>query len=434
MRCDGCRIESAREEFFQIARRSFRSATLRLCPVCHLRHQENAHRIVFWIGLVLPLFGVVMTMLAPGTTLGPLMWNLVLFQVVVVISTLAHELGHALAARLTGHYVSHIEVGCGRKLMEFRLWGFRWLFRAVPVGGFAFAALRDTRWWRLRTSLFVLGGPAANALLILATLALKIRFGTPLTGVAKDLAPVTVLLLANIPLLLFSLWPYEVRTSHGKLPTDGLCLWRTWRCKQAEFEQCPVAACMYEVQELRAQNKLDAADACIEEGLRLFPDDVVLEQLRSYQLLDRRRPAEARRIFARLLGRYSKFEEIRFTMFNNIAYADILIGDRALLWEADAGSRLALEQQPWNAPIKGTRGMVLVELGQLDEGIKLLQEAFREQEDKGNQALDACYIGIAHARRGDREQGRSYFALARTIDPHCILLDREPAGPAPALG
>ena len=50
----------------------------------------------------------------------------------------------------------------------------------------------------------------------------------------------------------------------------------------------------------------------------------------------------------------------------------------------------------------------------------------REHEDDWNKAANACYIGIAHARRGEAEQCRSYFALARRLDPKCVLLEREP--------
>ena len=41
------------------------------------------------------------------------------------------------------------------------------------------------------------------------------------------------------------------------------------------------------------------------------------------------------------------------------------------------------------------------------------------------QALNACYIGIAEARRGNPTESRNYFAIARRLDPDCILLDRE---------
>ncbi|MEY2409279.1 MAG: hypothetical protein QOF48_1949 [Verrucomicrobiota bacterium] len=391
------------------------------------------HRAAFWLGVGMPIFAIVMTSISPGTMIGPLMWNVALFQIVLVFSTLAHEVGHALAARLAGFYVSHIEVGLGRKFLEFRLWGFRWLFRAVPVGGMAHAAPRDARWWRLRMTLFILGGPAANVLLIIGAWIFATFRDAPPSGMLHDIAPVTVVVLANAPLLIYSLWPHEARSSRGNLANDGLLIWRTWHLKRDDIAGSLVAVVLYEVQELRHQGKLDAADACLDRGLQRFPSHPTLETLRGILLFDRGLAEDSRRIWIRLLGRYSGDEQVRFAMFNNIAYADILIGDPDLLWEADAGSRLALERQPWMAAFKGTRGMVLVELGDLDAGLKLLHEAFHEQDDKKNQALDACYIGIAHSRGGDAEQCRSFFALARRLDPGCCVLAREPRLSASAV-
>ena len=96
-----------------------------------------------------------------------------------------------------------------------------------------------------------------------------------------------------------------------------------------------------------------------------------------------------------------------------------------MLPEADDFSRQALEKAPWVVYFKGTRGIVLVELGRYDEGIALLEEAMRKHPDNWGKAINACYLGIAAGRRGFPSESRHYFALARKLDPYCPLLDRE---------
>lgn len=102
-----------------------------------------------------------------------------------------------------------------------------------------------------------------------------------------------------------------------------------------------------------------------------------------------------------------------------------MMGKPELLHKADTCSRLALEKMPWIVYNKGTRGSVLVELGKYEEGLRLLHDAMRNHTEKRGQALDACHIGIAEARRGNLAESRNYFAIARRLDPKCKLLDRE---------
>ena len=112
-------------------------------------------------------------------------------------------------------------------------------------------------------------------------------------------------------------------------------------------------------------------------------------------------------------------------LLNNIAYVDALLGRPELLPEADDFSRRALEKAPWVVYFKGTRGIVLVELGQYDEGVALLEDALRKHPDKWGKAINASYLGVAAERRGHASESHSFFAMARKLDPHCPLLARE---------
>ena len=78
-------------------------------------------------------------------------------------------------------------------------------------------------------------------------------------------------------------------------------------------------------------------------------------------------------------------------------------------------------------PFVGTRGTVLVEMGQLQEGVKLLKEAFEKHTVGYNKALNACYLAIAYFRMGDRQQAVNYLKLAVQLDSECSLLERAEA-------
>jgi hypothetical protein len=72
--------------------------------------------------------------------------------------------------------------------------------------------------------------------------------------------------------------------------------------------------------------------------------------------------------------------------------------------------------------ILGTRGTVLVELGQFEEGIALLKRAMSLHTDKQGKAANACHIAIGEWRRGSPSAARKYLATARTLDPKSFLI------------
>ena len=62
-------------------------------------------------------------------------------------------------------------------------------------------------------------------------------------------------------------------------------------------------------------------------------------------------------------------------LLNDIATADVMIGAKDLLDEADNFSKTACEKMPWQPEFKWTRGLVLAKKGHIEEGLSLLKEA-----------------------------------------------------------
>ncbi|MGE5775862.1 MAG: hypothetical protein ACM33V_06555, partial [Chloroflexota bacterium] len=70
----------------------------------------------------------------------------------------------------------------------------------------------------------------------------------------------------------------------------------------------------------------------------------------------------------------------------------------------------------------GTRGTVLVEMGQLDEGIALLKKSMAMHPEKQGKALNACHIASGELIRGNQEEASKYLATAKVLDPDCFLI------------
>ena len=79
---------------------------------------------------------------------------------------------------------------------------------------------------------------------------------------------------------------------------------------------------------------------------------------------------------------------------------------------------------------QGYAGSVLVEIGMLDEGAKLLREVFDHDPLPFDRAIAAAYLGLAALKREDAAGASEWFTAARELDPNCVPLKRlQPVAP-----
>src|SRR5439155_26562770 len=101
----------------------------------------------------------------------------------------------------------------------------------------------------------------------------------------------------------------------------------------------------------------------------------------------------------------------------------------------------ARQSIPWMPNTGGTRGCVLVLLGQVEEGKALLEEAMRDLDEADPKAFCACFLAVAAARQGRLEEARAYVEAAEKLDPRSVampkalkaLADCQARGPVPPL-
>jgi len=374
-----------------------------------------------------------LTLYPPTWVIGILLLNFAFLQLALLFSTVIHELGHVVAGSMVGFRVFGIEIGYGPVVYEFIFLKFRWRIRAICFGGITQAIPNELPLFRCKEFILILGGPLANICLLLLSIYLlpldELFKQTPVQGVCA----LPLIALSNALLILYSLVPHMAKTVAGKIPNDGLLLWKIWRYQQPEMEQTIAARYIYEAHECRRRKEMANAVKWIEDGLRCFPECFSLKFSAAEFLFHEKKYLAAARAFAVLLAKKKANNEIASYLLNYIAYSYLMAGRPELLCKADVCSRLALEKMPWSVYNKGTRGSVLVELSQYEEGLKLLREAVRDQPEREGRALDACHIAIAEVRRGNHDESRKYANLARRLDPDCVLLERISAWPSTAV-
>lgn len=195
----------------------------------------------------------------------------------------------------------------------------------------------------------------------------------------------------------------------------------------SEKEQQEHFAAYYIQESLDHYNRHDyqAAKQWIQKGMDIYPDDANLLNTLGFIQDKFGEFEQARKTFVTLFQSHPDLKPyLKYMILNNIAFTNLMIGDPQLLPEADTFSAEAYKNAPWNASIAGTRGAVLVEKGQFEEGIALLKNAMAEQIDVQAKALDACLIAIAEVRRGNPLESQRYLKTARFLHPGCDLIPR----------
>lgn len=241
--------------------------------------------------------------------------------------------------------------------------------------------------------------------------------------------PAEAFLLVNALVVVTNLIPRKFQGVLGPMASDGLWLFRLPFMKSKDIEKLHIAYYVGEASLCQESGRLGQAESLVEEGLKQYPEDPSLLSWRGILRIESLEFGTARDCFHKVLD----YEDdsaipyqqlVHYMTLNNIAYVDALMGDSDLMIEADDYSRKAMEGLPWMPPIKGTRGTVLVQLGQVEAGVKLLHEAMETSDNDRSKAQNACFIAMAEAGRGDLAKAKQFLQTGRQLNPACFLLER----------
>ena len=356
--------------------------------------------------------------------------NLVLVGLLTPLCVALHELGHVLGAWLVGCQIFAIRLGRGSRLMHFEARGIEVRIGVLPIGGAVTVAPRSRRWLRPRMALMVFTAPVVN----LALIALGIWMIAPadhslLQPWWSGFAPWHALIYANVVIALASLLPTP-RLSTTQGPSDGnLIIHYLFGPRQRLEARCSDRILM-EADRLQSHHRFDEASALLEKALHDSPDPDAQARL-TLQLavvrLGERRHLEGIDLLLKVLDAIKPQPAnrvFRGTTLNNLAWGHLMIGDAAHLAEADRRSSAAYAMLPDHAGARSTRGSVLVEKGEIDQGIALLRSAMNAAERDQSKACCASFLAIGERRLGHVDAAERMLAEARRLDCKCEVLPR----------
>jgi hypothetical protein len=419
-RCHQCGFRSHDGRDFRSGRSSLLGRAVVLCFACPdvSRSKDRPHWAGWFRGLFSAAFLACLWGREYGAWAGLTAWlTLVLCRPLLV---LAHEVGHALAARALGFPVLEVIVGRGPELAAGRSGRTRWALRRYGfLGGFTlFVPPHGAPRWRLA----VIYAAGAMANLVAATAAAALG-----TLVADMDAPAAVLLasilaalvVANLLMAFNALWP---QVGVDGQPLDGAQIRDLFRSSRSTVLDDRLNMLMA-AQRLQLAGRFGEAAALTIEQLDRWPNDPCLLGMVIHHTSraegDHAAVARYRAVVAQAPSGPPRFfqghEGAVGWLAANVAWSSLKAGEDADLDLVDGELQVALQHLPDAPEVKATLGALFVARGAPVAGEPLLVDALRKTEDPVDRADFARYVARARRAAGQEDRALEAERLARHI-------------------
>jgi len=322
----------------------------------------------------------------------------------VAASALCHELGHAIAARCCSLLVRRFVFGSGPLVLQWR-WGITDIeWRLKPFTGYVLSY--PIRRSRKQARMILMAGGAATNLAIAGTIYALV--GPPLLDHAKS----TIVLLAQIAVVTqliyaaLTLAPRHYRRTSGPVAmSDGMALWQLFLQPKPDLAETMTRYLAH----LREYAAVEAAHA-----LRSPTAPTVMVWLAAAAGTDHSQTALAWDQVERLgiSGRLSVAEEM--AVLDARLTAALASCDETAIEQLDAWSQRLTTLSPTAAAAIETRVAVLIQLGQYDEGKRMLGPLEPARSPYGS-VLRLLFLAQAEHGLGNIADARTCLTAAHKI-------------------
>jgi tetratricopeptide (TPR) repeat protein len=372
---------------------------------------KRSSRMV-WLWAVLVALSA-LPVLAGTVSVGTQLAALAPAVAVLVVLVVTHELGHALVGKLLGYRIFEVSIGLGPRLLNVPLSRTRVVVNLLPIGGHTLLAPRSARLLPARDVFVSLAGAFVNLFMVLgaltADLSNSFTFGIVLVGSA---------------IVVENLLPRHVRNPLGVMQSDGMRAALALGADDQALADALIARYMGEAYVSHQAGDHAGALSWDERGLQAHPGARALEGDAAVALIYLHRYAEGRAKLRSLLERDDLSPIHRALCLNNLAWADLMLGDPAFVPEAIESSKEAIATIPDQPAFKGTRAYALILQGAVEDGLLLAREALRGNRRRDDRASNACVLAIGNVRAGRLDAARRHIVTAMRLSPENGLIER----------
>lgn len=378
-----------------------------LCPYCRSLGQarRDNQRVFTWVGVlaVLALFTIGAFRIGADSIARMSLYYILYVPVTVVFVTL-HELVHAIVARLSGGKVFSFSVGQGGILWQREIKECTVTLHKIPLSGLVQAGIPSPNHLYLKAILFVTAPLLFHLALVLGIFA---AYG----WAYRDNPLIESIFWVNLLMFLSNALPFKTRVGPNRMliPSDGAQFLSLLR--QKSYSDTFLGA-YYHLEALRAiqAKQFDTARSLVETGLTYHGDNAGLLTTAGIVALRNNAFDEAIHYFHQVLDQDSVAQHLLAITWNNLGYASLLARHPAQGYEY---AQKAMWVLPWYAYPMGTMGIALVETGEAQKGVELLEEAIRRHTDPSAIADLTSFVALGYFRLGAHD--RAHTTLEKAV-------------------
>lgn len=332
------------------------------------------------------------------------MANLSLLLLLMPASTIIHEAGHLIAARLVSAVPRRMTLGTSDEVHRFVLRNFKVVINARPFGGHAIATWpeKTNKHFRVRRAFHVVGGVLANTLVAIV-LYTTVELGNP----REELRLGMMFMIANA-LAILNLIPRYTSAWGMKIGTDGMQLWKLMT--QRDVSHLVIVDKLYAAVELMEEKKFREASILLRELVKLSPENILMRFNLSTALFKAGHFDEALSILNELTTQANtkKFNFILPLIYNQFAWHYLVMGEGELAMK-HAAEAYKLDSR--SHVVKSTYASALIETGKANEGIQLLHYDQRFANSHTLSAAIYLMTGFEQRRNKQRAALHRNFVL-----------------------
>jgi Zn-dependent protease len=416
--CAGCGYRSATSAFFRREKNGALGIKRDFCAACEPYAPTKAELAAYLdTSCLVPTGSLILAFGDDGMArIGYFFLFLGLVGLSGIITAVAHEVGHAAAARLVGMRVVAITIGTG-PILASRLWQniIIEMRTFLLTGGMtlAYHQLRNPGKWR--QAIVLVGGILGN----LVVLALVVLLLALLLAVQRSVNPVIVtagyaVITGQLLTILVNLFPVSFRIG----PSDGKQLVELVWSKNFREQQLINRLALEGAALLAAQRHEQALADC-EKACELYPTHGLLLSMLIHVAGEAKGSRAALEYYrerapALALGTEEERAGAAWAWLNTAWHA-LLCADNDLLPLADELSKRAVAALPDMPLVQGTRGAVLVELGTYEVGLDLLIAAVRAIESKDDRLSFVPFLAKGERARGNFDMALEFDGFGRHL-------------------
>lgn len=419
IKCTECGCESTLPELF------FRRYTFPICPRCAYKlqkiRQKNAIQIYRTLGLGVVL--LISILLIFGNSVGRMLAFTLSNSLLLIILVLAfcsfsilHLLICAVTTWLLGGRVFNLKFGSSNVFFQKNFRGVDLSIGRSPFGGQCIMAFPTIWANQFRTNCIAYSLPFSYAVLGLALLVNAHFSNLWLTLAWREV--LVIFTLGMTGLMAYSIWKNRGMTT----VTDTNSQLRYPIKVRWTAEELHASYFLLEAQQAyRAKRYSECIEIC-QTGLAMYPNHMQLRSFWALSLLEQQKFVEASEEYEKILQSPSRHNEPSMFLalhYNNAAWIELLNEQNPDRLETSSHHiQQAFRMTPWVPNILGTLGSLLIEKGELEQGIEYVLEAAEVMQEHGylhfhkNIAINFGYAAIGCNRLGEYTEAQEFLQEA----------------------